>query len=620
MSKVDDELTHRFRRAERPVGDDELIDGLARRRRRRLTLQRLQAGALAIGVVTATAGGFVALRNAFDNGREPVGNPLPGNGEVVFSRKGDDGHIHLFAARPDGSGERQITDGNTNDSEPAVSPGGETIAFVHELDRGTHIQVIATVPIDGGIVSWHTPENLGATDPVWSPDGGSIAFVGWAEQTVPSGSEAPKRYRAIFTIDATNGRPQRVTDGGIPSTSDPTWSPDGRSIAFAGGSCGSSCETATQSDLYIVDVSSTNVRRLTSMSGEIDEEAPAWSPNGTRIAFTRPGDEGDEVRTIAPDGADETLIATAVDASLEPDLAWAPDWSALLVSDGDWIYRVDATPKGDPRDNFVQLVRGVSPSWQPIPVGSKPPIATSSGPSVSPSPDPEGRDVGLGFNLCDTQRLGGIDFLGDGTSGAAWTGTKVLPDGTCPKAGDGRYGVAADLDGDGIADTWSGETIEYCGSCEPFKAVDLNGDGREELIVILQYFSIMQYGVYTALDVDEKPAIVPFRTGIPGHPQHDLAPGKPFTFWVGGDAGSSDWFWCRSLPRFWLTGTFSPIDGGADAKTKVNETYVSLGNDGVAHILDARTYEVTGQPDLRYATSKPDCGLGVDVWALGFNQ
>jgi hypothetical protein len=620
MSKVDDELTRRIRRAERPVGDDGLFEGLARRRSHRERLRRVQAGMLALAVLAATAGGFVVLREAFGENTRDVGESpvLAGNGEIVFSREGADGRFHLYAVQPDGSGLRQITQDATNDTDPTVSPGGETVAYVHELDQG--IRVIATVPIDGGIVAWHTPEAMEASDPVWSSNGESIAFVGWAEQSVPPGFEAPQRYRAIFTVDATDGSPERLTDGGISFTSDPTWSPGDRSIAFAGGSCTPGCEGAIQNDLLIVDVSTTDGRRLTPYSPDIDEEAPAWSPDGTRIAFIRPGDEGDEVWIVTTDGGSEQLVATAVEASLEPDLTWAPDGSALLVSDGDWIYRVDATPEGDLRDNFVQLVEGHAPAWQPLPVGAAPSVTTSPEPSVSPSPspspEPEGLDVGLGFNLCDIRRLDGIDFLGDGTMGTAWTGNETTPDGVCPGIDDDRYGVAVDFTGDGIADSWSGETIEHCTGCEPFKATDLNVDGKEDLIVTVSYFSIMQYGLYTVMPVDGELEIVPFRTGEPGHPQHGLDAGKPFTFWVGGDAGSSDWFYCQRLPGFWLTGTESPIDGGPGDVTTWHETHVSLGTDGIAHILDARTYTVPYGTliDHEHTTSKPDCGLGVDIW------
>ena len=122
--------------------------------------------------------------------------------------------------------------------------------------------------------------------------------------------------------------------------------------------------------------------------------------------------------------------------------------------------------------------------------------------------------------------------------------------------------MAVDVHGDGIADSWSGETIESCVGCRPFEAVDLNGDGREELIVVQSYFSIMQYGLYTS-SIDGGGPRGRARSGVAsqGIPSTPLDAGKPFTFWVGGDAGLSDWFYCETLPEFWLTGTESPIDG-----------------------------------------------------------
>jgi hypothetical protein len=532
MSKVDEELTRRFHRAERPVGSDELFEGLARRRRRRRTLQRVQAGALAVVVLAATAIGFLTLQGAFDRDERTFGDPtnLPANGEIVFSREGDDGRFHLFAAQPDGSGVRQITSDATNDTDPSVSPGGETIAYVHELDQG--VRVIATVPIDGGIVSWHTPETMEANDPAWSSSGDSIAFVGWAKQSVPPVFEAPQQYRAIFTVDATNGSPRRVTDGGIPFTSDPTWSPGDLSIAFAGGSCESRCEERINTDLYVVEVASTDVRRLTTSSGDVDEEAPAWSPGGSRIAFTRRGDQGDEVWTVAADGTDETLLATAVEASLEPDLAWAPDGTALLVSDGACIYRVDATPVGDPRDNFVRLVRGVSPSWQPIPVGSELAPTINPQPSISPSPEPAGRDIGVGFNLCDVERLDDIDWFGDEGSGSAWTGTRVDDDGRCGRT-DTDSIVAADLDGDEIADVWS--PIDECIDCRPWAATDLDGNGTEELIVMLLADLEPTFGFYFAVPdgLPRSSGLYPIPLAGPGAPGVDLRSDRIVTIQAG---------------------------------------------------------------------------------------
>jgi dipeptidyl aminopeptidase/acylaminoacyl peptidase len=606
MSKVDDELTRRLRRAERPVGGDELFEGLARRRSRRERLRRVQAGLVAFAVLAATAAGFAALREAFDgNGRDVAEAPiLASNGEIVFSRKGDDGRFHLYAAHPDGSDMRQITRDATNDTDPAVSPGGEAIAFVHELDRSPHIQVIATVPIDGGIVTWHTPEDLEASDPAWSSDGSTIAFVGRAEQSVPPGFEAPERYRAIFTVSATSGTPRRITDGGIPSVSDPSWSHDDRSIAFAGGSCASSCDNSIQSDLYIVDVVTTDGRKLISSSPDIDEEAPAWSPDGTRIAFTRPGEEGDEVWTMDPYGGSETVLAIAVDASLEPDLAWAPDGTSLLVSDGEWIYRVDAAPKGDPRDNFVQLVEGDSPAWQPLPVAAEPSVTTNP----EPSQEPEGLDIGLGFNMCNLQRLSGIDFLGEGSQGRAWTGARVKENGACPDPSLGAtYLVAVDIDGDGAADA-SSETVEHCFFCRPFDVVDLDLDGAEELVLLASEGSTPTFMIYGIDGVGGDRAIVPLLVAEPGHPEARIDPGAPLMFSTGGDEGFAGWVGCDGaggeliLEIRWRD---HPIEGDTQ---EVHKTGLAL-REHLFHVVRREDYSLPAGSPVPGASNEPACGV-----------
>jgi TolB protein len=610
MSKVDEELSRRFHRAERPVASEDVFESLSRRRARRETLRKAQVVALAVAVLAATAGGFVALRGAFDGSRPNVGEGpvLPANGAIVFSRPGEDGRFHLYAAAPDGSAVRQITDDPTNDTDPAVSPDGRTIAFVHELDRG--IQVIATVPIEGGTVTWHTPEELSASDPAWSSDGSRIAFSGWAEQSVPPDVEAPDRYRAVFTVNPTGGTPSRVTDGGISFASDPTWSRDDGSIAFAGGSCDLSCEATDQSDLYVVDVSTTDVRMLTPFSSDIDEEAPAWSPDGSRIAFTRPGEQGDEIWTVAPDGGSETLVATAVDASLEPDLAWAPDGSTLLVSDGDWIYRVDATPEVDPRDNFVQLVEGVSPSWQPVPAGSELTPTVSPEPSPSPSPEPEGRDIGLGFNLCNVERLGGIDFLGDGTNGQAWTGTSAKETGRCPNQDAFlAYLVAADVDGDGAADTFS-ETVPDCFYCQPFDATDLDADGDEELVVLWSGGSTPSFMIYAIADRE----IAPVLLAEPGHPEARAEPGQPLTFATGGDEGYSGWVRCESFPAapvLVVTWRDHPIEGDT---MEVHETRFVLQDDGTFHVVGTNDYSAPVGDPVPGVSDEPACGVDFQLF------
>ena len=61
----------------------------------------------------------------------------------------------------------------------------------------------------------------------------------------------------------------------------PTWSPDGRQIAFTG------TYKRAGAAIYVVNVDGTGLARLTSPRPKIEDVAPAWSPDGTQIVFER---------------------------------------------------------------------------------------------------------------------------------------------------------------------------------------------------------------------------------------------------------------------------------------------------------------------------------------------
>ena len=604
MSKVDDELTRRLRRAERPVDGDAVFEGLARRRSHRERVRRVQGGVLAFAVLAATAAGFLGLRAAFT--RAPLGPAIDSNvspnGRIVFSRVGGDGHYHLFVARPDGTDVEQLTHGATDDTDPAFSPDGRWITVVRIGSDGA--EQVETVSFDRPDGPAREPQfSSMSPQPAWSADGSMIA-VREGNSQEPSGT-------ALLIVPFDGDSHVAHLAGPGADLAHPSWSPDSR-IVFA--LLGSEDNGETGWDLATVSSDGGGFRWLLREAG--DQTAPAWSPDGSRIAYLRQGDRGSEIWTMAPDGTDKTLIATAIATSLQQDLAWTPDGTAVLVSDGEWINHVDASPDGDPTVNFLQVVRGISPSSQPIPPGAvqpspEPSPSPSSEPSLSPSPA-SGLDVGLAFPLCDVEALGSIDWYGDGTSGTAWTGARATQDGRCPEESTGEYVVAADLDGDGEAEPGGMGFLDHCLLCRPFGTMDLNADGVLEVVVLEEASSTPAFSIYeVSLPTSERsPGIYALFVAAPGYPAGGFPGNEPIRFLAGGDEGFSAAIDCEGYPEApVLVVAWSNYVVEVDDTEDVYLTRLRLGQDGAFHVIDSEHFSQDVGDPLPIDPAGKACGI-----------
>ncbi len=104
-----------------------------------------------------------------------------------------------------------------------------------------------------------------------------------------------------------------------------SWSPDGKQIVFV-ASAKPKQEKREDLDLYVINADGSNLRQIT--SGDPIDVMPAWSPDGTWIAFHR----SCALWTIHPDGTDETPLSSGLCAT---GIAWSPDshWIAFLEDD-----------------------------------------------------------------------------------------------------------------------------------------------------------------------------------------------------------------------------------------------------------------------------------------------
>jgi len=169
----------------------------------------------------------------------------------------------VMLSRPDGRARRRLDTPFSDEQltwNPAWSPRGRSLLFESQLgsfSNAPDVVVMSARGAGGRILI----ENGG--DPTWSSRG-SIAFVR---------DRNPDRPDEIWVARA-DGRGQRRVIRG----SEPSWSPDGRRIAFS--RIGDSTNR-----LYTVRASGRGLRRLTRLPGL----SPVWSPDGRRIAFLRIG-------------------------------------------------------------------------------------------------------------------------------------------------------------------------------------------------------------------------------------------------------------------------------------------------------------------------------------------
>lgn len=159
-----------------------------------------------------------------------------------------------------------------------------------------------------------------ADDPSWSPDGSSIAFT-----RGPSYSG-----RNIWRMDSAGGNPVQLTSDPSPEFR-PSWSPDGSTIVFEAGA-------------KIVTISAVDGSGR-AMIGRGD--APTYSPNGNRIVFARYVNGQSDIFTMRADGTDVRNLTRSTVLEFLPD--WSPDGKTIVFqrsSGGDhdiWSMRPDGS-------------------------------------------------------------------------------------------------------------------------------------------------------------------------------------------------------------------------------------------------------------------------------------
>jgi TolB protein len=295
---------------------------------------RVLGCAFAATLVVSSAAAQVTVRN----GRIGYLRPLGGN-EPPYG--------HLFAVDPAGGGAVDLTPaGYTDIRSFAWSPDGRRIAFSALRTGVTEPPEIFVMSATGGPVRQLTKNHLSDFGPSWSPDGRFIAFT-----SIRTG------ISQIYRMRADGSRQRRLTNA-YGNCDSPAWSTRGNLIAFH-------CAMANEK-VSVMRPDGTHVRTLLRHSSTIDGN-PSWSPDGRRIAFSRgsrgPSWRGLGIWTIRPDGHGlQHVTAAGGDPAYSPDGKWlAFVW---LRNGNQELYKVRANGTGLVQLTTTYGITEAAPAWQ----------------------------------------------------------------------------------------------------------------------------------------------------------------------------------------------------------------------------------------------------------------
>ena len=259
--------------------------------------QRLLRAAVAGLVVIAILTGVWLLRDG-EPSRDGAPHWVPDGRSLVFISEVGERMGDIYRMNLDGSGRRRLTDHAAIDGAPAVSPDGTRIAFESERDGNSEIYVM---DVDGRNVRRLTSHPARDSSPAWSPDGQRLAFT----------SDRENRASAdVWIMNADGTGLERITDD--LANWAPQFSPDGRQLAVQ-----------VNRDVVVIDLETRARRRLTS-APERDGMNPTWSPDGRRIAFVTTRNRRAEIFTMDADGSNQQLLVSMAAGNVI-DPRWSPD-------------------------------------------------------------------------------------------------------------------------------------------------------------------------------------------------------------------------------------------------------------------------------------------------------
>ena len=317
-------------------------------------------------------------------------------GRLVFVKTRVDREAMKYRSRimvrelPDGES-RAFTSGDS-DGSPQFSPDGRSVAFLRPDDAGQ--RQLWLISAHGGEAGRLTSEPGGVIEFAWSPDSRTLAFISDVDpDRLPDDHDHTKypqarvvtriRYRAdsvgwrgnafrhLFTVDAEGGEARQLVDGEGDDCS-PAWSPDGSRIAFV-SSRREDRDIRSFTEIYVVPAGGGGVECWS--DGLAFGGGAAWSPDGESIVTV--GSENEKLAAsnggmlyVLRQGTEPrrvtdgtlTLKAGGPPTSPSPELVWTDDGRIVFLADSHGeSYICDAPVSGEGHRVLAGGARSTTP-------------------------------------------------------------------------------------------------------------------------------------------------------------------------------------------------------------------------------------------------------------------
>jgi Tol biopolymer transport system component len=377
---------------------------------------------------------------------EPEAQTTSTNGKIAYvgfdameDQPQKDPEQDIYAMNPDGTGvtnlTRRYTDPNWSplgvaEGDPEWSPDGTQISFTGTAlsDTGSCCSTnVYVMDADGANLErlTNTPSSSEGEDTqaAWAPNGSWLAFTstrseGPHDPDNPTSNFSDDREIFRMNADGTNEKQLTATSSRI-TDEQPSVSPDGTKIAFASNRHWDTTGV-DQLDIYVMNADGTGEpRRLTFDAAptyplETRSQNPAWSPDGTRIAYesTRGLEGKGEIFVANADGSGEP-INVSNDPSWDTDPAWSPDGTQITFTSERAgqkdIWAVDVPPGTTAPSTPVALLSrslGTDTAW----AASEPRNLTPGTGMEASSPD-WGTAPPVGGTVCTIEGTSAMDTI-----------------------------------------------------------------------------------------------------------------------------------------------------------------------------------------------------------------